>query len=102
MPVSQSTSRGHIANEQSRINTSSGGSSHPAAVGCGRDRQVTAVDSTGRRQISRSNADFKVTNAFLHGLGRKRPPPRLLGLLICEVSTGHFSQQVFENRRECT
>lgn len=41
MPVSQSTSPGHIANEQSRINTSSGGSSHPAAVGCGRDRQVT-------------------------------------------------------------
>jgi len=42
MPVSQSTSRGHIANEQSPINTSSGGSSHQAAVGCGRDRQVTA------------------------------------------------------------
>jgi hypothetical protein len=42
MPVSQSTSRGHIANEQPRINTSLGDSSHPAAVGCGRDRQVTA------------------------------------------------------------
>lgn len=42
MPVSQSASRGHIDNEQSPINTSSGGSSHQAAVGCGRDRQVTA------------------------------------------------------------
>jgi hypothetical protein len=42
MPMSQSASRGHIDNEQSPINTSSGGSSHQAAVGCGRDRQVTA------------------------------------------------------------
>jgi len=42
MPVSLSTSRGHIANEQSRINTNSGGFSHLAAIGCGRDRQITA------------------------------------------------------------
>jgi hypothetical protein len=65
MPASQSTSRGHIANEQSRINTSSGGSSHPAAIGCGLYRHKSANSGQSTSASKRSSK----TGAFPYSAG---------------------------------